>query len=241
MERHQQGPPDDKTLTEAYGRALIFAVRQLKRYSNSGMVAKIEPLDVVNEAVEKTMDETRPWNRDTTPDLYVHLAGCIRSIIQNTYTSSDMKLTDRGISSQDHISSHSCDCDPQTKLELESSEEFLLQYILEMRSDIRTLVEFMLSNGITEPREIAISLGMSVKQVNTQKTALKRLLQRSHFKLRYILKNRKDLIGVARAVYLDNASTDEELSRILNLPISSAKLLKQDLDQVIQDVYRGII
>lgn len=240
-------PPHDppviepKVLKKAYKQALVFAAVRLRKYGNSYMNAKLEPMDVANEAVAKVLNGDRPWDPQKTPDLFFHLAGCIKGIISNQYTSSDSKLVERSVEGLDLIDKQACHCDNQDLIELDSAVNFVIEYIAEARENLLQVTELMLREGVTEPKDLAVKLNITVKEVNTQKFALKRIMKRSNFILHYISRNRQDLIAIARTIYLDKVICDEEISKKLNIPMSSVRQQRQTLDEIVKGVRRGII
>lgn len=243
MGSNQNAPPniDQQDLKLAYKKALLFAIKKLNKFQNSGIACKIEPLDLVNEACEKTWSGQREWNQESTPDLFVHLAGCMNSILSNIYTSSDFKLIERSESGETSLMNKASNCNLENSLEFDSKVSFIIDYVAAAKKDIQTITELMLRDGITEPKEIASALGISTSEVNTQKVALKRVMQRISFKLHYIARNRKDLIEISRAIYIQKVTDIEELSQILKIPPNEVTQKQHELEFVLEEIDRGVI
>lgn len=244
METKQNDPPpniDQKVLIPAYKKALLYAHKKLQRFNNSGIKCKIEPLDLVHEACEKTISRKRQWNPKQTPDLFVHLAGCIDSILSNIYTSADFNTIDRSESSQNFLMHQAESCSEENSRELDSKISFIIDYIVAAREDMQTITELMLREGVTEPKEIASVLNIPVSEVNAKKIVLKRIMKRISFKLHYISRNRQDLLEIARAVYIEKVTNVKELSKILKISTDEVKQQMQELNCVIKEISRGVI
>lgn len=233
---------DSAILVSAYNKALLYAERKLVGFHASGLLSKITPEDITNEAVVKTLNGKRPWKPSQCPDLFVHLAGCIRSDISNTYTSGDFLLVERSEAGHTFVSSaFSEESSMENTLELKSKIAFLMDYLVAYKTDLQQVADIVLRQGITEPSTIATTLDISVSEANSKKLAIKRLFKRTDFILYYISKNRPDLNAIAVAVYTDKAASNQEISLLLGLPVEQVKVLKDDLMKVVQDIYRGHI
>ena len=244
METHQNSPPgiDPKTFLSAYSKALLYAERKLAKYKNSGLVGIISPEDVTHEAVLKVLNRERPWNQAATPDLFVHLAGCINSIISNNYTSSHFRQTDRSDPDNQLLRAQAVEqFSIEDSIEFESKVTFIIDFLSSAREDLKQIAELMLKDGVTEPKEIAESLGMTVKEVNTLKVVIKRTMQRANFTLHYIAENRQDLIYIANAIYKNKATSADELSEILQVPAADVREQRRELYRVINEIRRGLI
>lgn len=233
----------DEVLELAYKKALIYAHRKLSSFYKSGLQIKVDALDVTNEAVSKTLSGTRPWNREKVPDLFVHLAGCIRSIIHNAYTATDFQLVERDSSGAELSELHTYKVDASTDadaaLEFESKVEFLIDYLVSLKDDVEPVANMMFKSGITEPSDIAEELGLTVAEVNSKKLAIKRMMTRTEFLLHYISKNRKDLIDIAQTIYRDNIVDSKDISKTLGISTIVAKAQKSQLYSIVNDIYRG--
>lgn len=244
MEIHQNGPPeiDPKTLLSAYAKALLYAERKLAKFQNSSLIGKISPKDVTHEAVVKVLSGERAWNPEAVPDLFVHLAGCINSIISNNYTSSDHRRTDSSDPDSQILKTQACEKQSiEDIVEFESKVTFIIDFLAEAREDIKQIAELMLKDGVTEPKIIASMLGISVKEVNTLKLAIKRTMQRANFTLHYIASNRRDLIKIATAIYKHKATSADQLSEILQMPAADVRKQRRELYRVIKEIHRGLI
>ena len=192
---------DNKSLISAYEKSLIYAHRKLRKFGASGLLSKLTPEDVANDAVAKTLSGERPWNEEKYPDLFTHLAQCISSDIYNAYTSSDFNKVNRGIGSNEIISTAiSSEANPEESLNLESKVEFIIDYLVATKKELKQVAEIVLREGVSEPKDIAEMLNISVSEVNSKKLALKRLMKRESLILHYIIKNRTDLVAIATAM-----------------------------------------
>lgn len=246
METNQSGPPGGSSginskILEAYPRALLFAHRKLAKYANTGLPARASPQDITHEAVIKVLTGVRPWNQEKTPDLFVHLAGCINSILNNHYTSADFSLTDGSDPEPRLLNTIACEYSLEDSMEFESKVAFVIDYLASIRDDLKQTAELMLKDGVTEPKEIALILGMTVKDVNTKKLAIKRIMQRADFLLHHIENNRRDLIAIATAIYKHKITSAHKLSTILNMPAADVRKQRRELYCVIEEIHRGSI
>ena len=233
---------DQGTLISAYEKSLIYANRKLSKFGESGLLSKLTPEDVANDAVTKTLSGERPWNKEKNPDLFKHLAQCISSDIYNAYTSSDFSKVNRGIGSNDIISTAiSSEANPEDSLNLESKVTFIIDYLVATKKELKQVAEIVLREGVSEPKDIAEMLNISVSEVNSKKLALKRLMKRESLILHYILKNRTDLVAIATAMYTDKLTNTKDISNQLDLPFEKVQFLKIELENVVNDIYSGRI
>ena len=233
---------EKELLESAYKKALLYSERKLSRFHASGLLSKVSPEDVANDAVLKTLSGKRPWNSERTPDLFHHLAGCIRSEISNIYSSADFQVVERGVSGTEAITAAtSNELSPADALEFESKVAFLLDYLVSLRKDIEPIATLMIKHGVTEPKDIASHLGMSLSEVNSKKLAIKRMMLRGDFILHYISSNREDLLPIALAVYKDKIVDAEDLSNILGVSVSEARRQSSKLYSVVDGINNGVI
>lgn len=233
---------EQSVFISAYRKALLYSDRKLSNFRNSGLVSKITPEDVANEAVAKTLSGKRPWNKEKCPDLFVHLAGCIRSEISNIYNSNDFKEVDRAIEGNEVIvSTKSNEPNAADIIEEESRITFIIEYVASFKEDLIQVAELVLRHQVNEPQDIAETLNITVKEVNTKKLALRRLMEHEKFLLYVIEKNRPDLTPLAELVLTKKAASDKEISVKLGIPLKKVKLLKDELERVVKDIYRGNI
>lgn len=232
----------DEVLALAYDKALLYAHRKLRAFHNSGLLSKLDAYDVTNDAVVKTLAGDRPWNREKSDDLFVHLAGCISSIISNAYTSADFQQVERRENSEEVIAeSNINERSIESIQEFESKITFLLDYIVSLRDDVEPVAKMMFKDGITEPSEIAQELGMRVSEVNSKKLAIRRMMLRTDFLLHYISNNRLDLISISLAIYKNKIVDAEGLSETLQISKHDARIQRTELNSIVRDIYRGII
>lgn len=243
-ETHQKDPPkiDSAILISAYPRALLFAERKLLRFKNSGLGARLSAEDATHDAFAKVLSGDRLWNPEAIPDLFVHLAGCINSIISNAYSSYDYKNTDQHDPENKLSNTESCSEQSfESKVEFESKVTFIIDFLIDQREDVKEIAELMLRDGITEPRLIADHLNMSVEKVNASKVTIKRIMKRAHFTLHYIAKNRQDLIDISVAIYKHKITSADELSEKLSIPADEVRTQRRELYRTIHEIHRGLI
>lgn len=232
----------EEVLELAYKKALFYADRKLRAFHNSGLLSKLDAYDVTNDAIVKTLAGERPWNSEKNNDLFVHLAGCISSLINNAYTSADFQQTERNENSEEAIATSSTsERSIESVREFESKISFLLDYIVSLREDVEPVAKMMLKDGVTEPSDIAQELGMTVAEVNSKKLAIKRMMLRTDFLLHYISSNRLDLIPISLAIYKDKIVDAKGLSEALQTSKNDARNQRTELYSIVQDIYRGII
>ena len=61
---------------------LIYTYKKLKRIAKN-VIGNMEAEDFVQQAILQVLNGDRPWNPEKCPELFMHLAGCIKSIISN--------------------------------------------------------------------------------------------------------------------------------------------------------------
>lgn len=178
---------DHAVLKEAYLRAIPFADRQLSKFKHSRMATMVSGMDMVNTAIQKTLDQTRPWNQEITPDLFVHLAGVIRSEISNIFSSVDFKTTDQHTSLDDLLEIYPDSNIPTPDAELERQQKLvetgklvksIILYVSKRHNNLTQMLDLMLVDGISKPQELANRLGVSVQEVNTMKLQLSRVVKK---------------------------------------------------------------
>lgn len=193
---------DDEILLPAYTRALLYAHRSLSRFNNSRM-SQITAEDLVNTAVSMVLSGQRPWNKESVPDLFVHLAGVVRSLIHNTYSSLEYRTISDPEDSQDvyeHISSN--EVSTEDYLALIEQKKFILNYLSRYgEGNLSKVAEYMLVTGELKPSFIAEALGMTTESVYAYKAEIKRLVFKSDFLLSYLEENRPELKEVAESMF----------------------------------------
>ena len=226
---------------EACLKALKYADKKVSKFNNSGFVTHIDAEDLAQTAILKTWSGKRPWDQQKTPDLFVHLAGCIKSEISNIYQSSDNKMTDRRSSADDALRRFVSRDNPEELAELANKIEFLIDYVAEEKEHLVNIVKMIEKEGIDKPKELSQALGLSVKEVNTHKVALRRLFTRSNFLIRYIARNRKELLQVAKAILEEKIEDENILSKKLGLDVERTKILKSEVVNLVEDLRIGEI
>lgn len=156
-------------------RLYAFTERKMYHFRGTRIYSLADYEDIANEAVIKTLSNERPWNKDKCPDLFAHLAGCSKSMIFNLKESQQIikhDTWDVGLHIDNKEVSQEEMADSIQKI------EHFIQYVSENRKDLLRLTEAMLKKEIIKPQELSAHLGISVKEVNVMKVALKRLANR---------------------------------------------------------------
>lgn len=230
----------NEILVPAYNKTILYAERKMAAFKNSGMTSKTSPQDLAHEAVMLTLDGTRTWNKNKTPDLFVHLAGSVRSLISNMYTGSDFEINDRKLDGHEIITATSAsENTPEEVLDFESKVSFIIAYIVATNQELKTVAEIIYRDGIHKPQDIAGHLGINVSEVNSKKSALKKLMRHTDFIIYYISKNHKNLAEITAITYIHNVTDNKAISQQLKLPIDRVRLLRTQLDNVVNDIHGG--
>jgi hypothetical protein len=129
------------------------------------------PEDMVQNAIMKTMAESRTWDRELTP--FQHLAGAISSEISALVNSAENQRTlladeDKVINIADHLD------DPETSAIRKSQEQRFFAHLEAKRLALRQLAEMMLYRPASGPMELAAQLNLSIRELDSLKRALKR-------------------------------------------------------------------
>jgi len=160
--------------------------RKMKRLNGRLAASRTTSEDIVHEAIMKTMSNERPWRPERCPSLYDHLAGCIKSIIFNTGNLKETKLVKReGINKISTIFDRfRMSKDQEISFSIEQNQiaisdlKFYIDYISQHRNDLLDLANAVMVDDISKPKDLAKHLDITVREANTKKLALKRVIKK---------------------------------------------------------------
>jgi hypothetical protein len=153
----------------------------------------------------------------------------------------DFSLTDQCDPETQVLNAQASEQSIEDRMEFESKVIFVISYLASMRKDLEQIAALMLKDGVTEPKDIAIALGLSVKDVNAKKVTIKRIMSRTAFLLHYIEENRRDLIVIAVAIYKHKVTSADKLSIFMKMPAADVRKQRRELYSVIEEIHRGLI
>lgn len=175
----------------------VYTNRKMKKARGSLVSSRYTSREIAHDAIMKTLSDDRPWNSEKCPDLFVHLAGCAKSIMSNHNNLQEPKNTDlqenldchyekqkefQSIIEPDSMqflrANRSASFTPEEIQSALSDFKYLMEYLTNNRDDLISLAEAMLVHEISKPQELAHHLGINVSKVNAKKVALKRILKR---------------------------------------------------------------
>lgn len=174
-----------------------YTDRKMNKARGSAIYSRFTSNEIAHDAILKTLSNERPWNSEKCPNLFVHLAGCAKSIMSNQKNLMEIKSTDL----QDNLDCHyekqresqsiiepdsmhllrsnrSASFTPEEIQSALSDFKFLMDYLTKNRDDLISLADALLVHEISKPQELASYLGINVSKVNAKKVALKRILKR---------------------------------------------------------------
>jgi DNA-directed RNA polymerase specialized sigma24 family protein len=159
---------------------LAFARRRAKGrkwwLSCSGSLAKGEEVeDVVAKAIASLFGGSRKWNRAEYPDPAEHVRSVINSLLSNLVRAKENRLQSRVVS--DDIRAQADDPEQalirkEEEAALERRRErghLLLIDGLAQDGQLMKLYDLMVNDHVIKPQELAMRLGVSVKEVNNLK------------------------------------------------------------------------
>lgn len=187
----------------------------------------------------KVVDGIRPWCRESVPDLFIHLAGCIRGEISTLYRSADYRLVDRSMSAEEMNLQADEQKTPEQVAELKKTVKAILLYIDENRKDLTELTNFMYEEEIYKPKEIAEKLNISVKQVYTGKVALRR--KGNKFLIKYISENHSHLENMAIEILDEKNKKAKDLARRLGISERKARSQRDELFIIFDSIRKGMV
>ena len=177
-------------------RLYLYSRMKVSRYNkNTILYFTMTGEDIAHEAIKKTLSGKRPWNEKKCPELLHHLMGCAKSIISNHANSKETNTIKREtdflslkknekqpILDLSQINSNGLNYEKPSDQENQQSalSEFkkIINYLSNNRKDLIRFAEEILINGRSKPKELASYFGITVKEVNVKKTALKRILKK---------------------------------------------------------------
>ena len=126
--------------------------------------------DFVQDAIKKTIDGTRTWNRQIS--LFQHLGGVIFSDINHLATSEENKTTaladDTIVQMEDYRSN------PDMMVVRKLQEEHFLNYLEAKRPQLRQLAHLILHEPVRASADFMVKLNLSLQEVESLKKALRR-------------------------------------------------------------------
>lgn len=162
----------------AYAAKKTFNFKE-RSYSN-----RLNADDLVHQAILQVLEGERPWDREQTPNLFAHLAGCIKSNISNESILVEHRLT---TSIDDHpivVLDSQADTSSQKPDELIEEEDYhwfkeeqksIVISVAEKDSpEMLAMVFAIFKEDIHSAEDLAKHLNLSVPYINNQKARLKR-------------------------------------------------------------------
>lgn len=157
-------------------RLLLLAARRLARMTWRGarlgaVPAALQPEDVVNDAIAKTIAGVRVWNRDCT--LFQHLAGAVISDISHAATAIENRLgVDGGNETHPEPAADGPD---QAQIALWRDEQRrLLAHLDGIDPRLAQLARLMLDQDLRETAPLAAALGVPAAEIGNLRKRLKR-------------------------------------------------------------------
>lgn len=240
----QDKPLDVSVVMDAYLKAVAYARRKLARFEQSGLGAFVTPEDVAHTALIKTLDGTRLWNSKEVPDLFIHLAGCIKGEISTIYRSAENRLINREQSSEELENVGNIQEEVKTEEELAEIKKFvkaILFYIKENRVDLLATITYMYDKEVYKPQKIAEGLKISVKQVNADKLAIKRIANSNRFLANYIATNHHHLEQIATVILNDKLKKSKEIAHHLGITESEAISQRDELFFILNNIKKSMV
>jgi hypothetical protein len=159
---------------DLYPRLLLVAAGRLRRLSWRGTSGAPPGAptanDLVQQAILKTVDGTRAWNRDIS--LYQHLQGVIYSDTNHLAESEENQTTvpadDNIVNIQDYRAS------PEMLVLRKIQEENFLIFIEIKDPTLRKLAQLILHGTARSTAELTVALNLSIREVERLKKCLRR-------------------------------------------------------------------
>ena len=168
----------EQQIREDYEFVLLFARRKLGHFSQHHLSVVVSPEDVVQEAYAKLLKGDRSWSPEQGYELRHHLAGCVKSIISNYYTSKESRLL-REMGESLHFVAATKDIKPEEAMDVNVMQVHYRNQVVNNKPEYLGVYDQMVSEDIQKPAELAKQLQQPVSFINTAKLALKRLLSKS--------------------------------------------------------------
>lgn len=158
----------DSDLKRLYSYGKLLATRHPHSSLSGG--------DIVHIAIEQTLSLERPWNQGKCPLLYVHLAGCMRSIAFNASVrireSSYMEVDDY---TDVNLSGEMTYENAENILILQEHIDGFINFVSQRTPELTPLVIAMVKEEISKNQELAKYLEKDITVINNDKKRLKRL------------------------------------------------------------------
>jgi hypothetical protein len=160
---------------DVYPRLLVVARGKLQRLTWRGRIGGAVPgapteQDLAQMAVLKTIDGRRRWKREVS--LFQHLADVISSDINHLATSKENQTTlevdDTVVQIEDYRMT------PEAEVIRKTQEESFLVFLEARNPSLRQLAELILHESLRSTSEFSVKLNLSISQVESLKTALRR-------------------------------------------------------------------
>jgi hypothetical protein len=163
-----------------YPRLVLYAAGKLRRLTwrgkRSGHIpeGRMAP-DFAQEAILKTMDGTRKWNRGED-SLFDHLTGVISSLISHLVDSKENQTTtstdDTIVNIEDYLPT------PEMAVLRKIQEEHYLAYLEEKDPLLNKLARLILCESVRSTAEFSVRLDASIAKVESLKKCLYRTTRR---------------------------------------------------------------
>ena len=154
-------------------RLYVFARKKSQKFQDSALGAVFSPEDLVHEAIQVTLDKRRRWDYEKCPEIFVHLAGCIKSIVSNSYVKSEFSL--RSDSEVDLDSFAGKVPSPEERLNSQQKRKDLLNFIKETSPSLLPIATAIINNDTVDRKELSEYLDVDVSMIDNSKKKLKRL------------------------------------------------------------------
>lgn len=156
---------------------LKFAESKLAQYSSTNRNIAMSAEDLVQQAIVATLSEDRPWREERCPELFAHLAGCIKSIL---YNQSNHKAANN--LSFDLLYENTYFQDQKLSIEdylaVQNGINKCLDLIKTYAPELLPHAVERLKRGVLDRSELAKYLNISLNEVDNQQAKMKRLLKK---------------------------------------------------------------
>ncbi len=131
--------------------------------------------DFIHTAVEKLLSGERQWNSDKS--AYENLWGVVSSEISNCGTSAENKLTSRIEKGEKVIQLPTPGPTPEAATIRQDLRDNLLRYLRARDREAARMAELMFAEDLTGSKELAETMGLTSKEIDTIKKRLNRLIK----------------------------------------------------------------
>lgn len=143
--------------------------------------------DIVNEIIEKVIDDVRAWDMERVPDINKFMYMQIRGVVDNKYHKERRIISGENFNPEDGSFSDI----HELEIKLDLSEIYKPQDILEaftlcyneIEKDTEMGIVFLAWKDGKESKEIAEEFGLTVKEVEAIKQKLRRRLKKLNLSL----------------------------------------------------------